>query len=183
MGLCRPHPIATLPSEFDRTINVSSHSKAEQIYQVNLHTMTCSCRRYKQYRGLFPKTDIHRLCRHQRRQLIELNALEYFDEITQCIIQNGIKDRCYSTISIGKSKAIIGYHPRNPFVRFYMPTQLEEDPPRGPFTGPCQKFVYNTTQESWIYGDLPPMEEEVNATISRFMDKAQNERKKKPPQK
>ncbi|ABK43237.1 hypothetical protein Mmc1_0716 [Magnetococcus marinus MC-1] len=177
MGLCRPYTIPTLPAEFDRTIAVSSHSKADQIYSINLHALRCNCRRYTQYRGLFPAGDIHRLCRHQRRQLVELNLLDYYDELTRCIIQSGIRDRCYRAITIGNCQTILGYHPRNPFLRLYMHTFQEGDPAKGPFSGPCQKYVFNTAQESWIYGDLPPMEEEVIATITRFREQVQKAHK------
>nr|CRH08228.1 Conserved protein of unknown function. Containing zinc ion binding domain [Candidatus Magnetococcus massalia] len=170
MSMCNHFLLPTLPSHTDQVKNVTSQLKTHKVYQVNLHDLSCTCSRWKQYRGLFPKRDIHRLCRHLRRELIEQKVMHLVDDLSQAIIHDRIRDRCYKRMTICGSEAALGYHPRNEIVRIFARRAAEGDPPEGPFTGAYHKFVLNVQQESWIYGEAPPCETETIAHVSQFLN-------------
>lgn len=167
---CPGVTIPPLPTSQDKKVLVPSRRYSYRTYKVNLHRLRCSCRRYRSYHRFYPANDIRRICRHMLRALRDGDHLERYDELTQCLFQYRVPDRCYQEVELGGAPAALGFHPRSRYVRVYLRMNAPGDPEQGPFTGGYAKFVYNRRQEVWIYGIPPPHEkEEVVPAIQRLM--------------
>ncbi|OSM07211.1 hypothetical protein [Magnetofaba australis] len=167
---CEPYLLPELPDALDEVIQTSSkRGDSNRTYQVNIKQLTCTCRRFRQFRGLYPANDIHRLCRHLRYEMEARDVLSLFDNATQRIIEDRVRDRCYKKVSLPVGEIIVGYHPKNEFVRIFAHTLGPEDPMQGPYTGPYDKFTFNTAQESWIYGDEPPGASHIIPAVAQLV--------------
>lgn len=152
---CPSLPLVALPKEFDRTV-LQVSPQSWRTHHVNLYQTSCTCRRFRSFRGFFQKSDIRRLCRHLRRELEATGTITLLDEVTQRIVKDQVRDRCYRQMSVAGVDFVIGYHPRSDFVRVFTRRKNEDDPADGPYTGVYDKFVLHLSQELWIYGEAPP---------------------------
>ncbi|MBF0284614.1 MAG: hypothetical protein HQL51_09160 [Magnetococcales bacterium] len=166
---CPSLPLPPLPREYDKGVAVSSRRTRGRQYRVNLFRLSCTCTRFKRYRGLYPEGDARRLCCHLRRQLHETGTVKYYNELHQRIIQDRVRDRCYRVIRLFGSDVAFGFHPRVDMVRVFTRRQMEGDPVAGPFTGPYDKYVFHAAHELWIYGEAPPGSEAIISEISKLL--------------
>ncbi|MGN7613642.1 hypothetical protein ACQZV8_16340 [Magnetococcales bacterium HHB-1] len=162
---CSPYLLPQLPKQLDRTISVESRLRPYKRYRVNLYRQTCTCVGFRKQRRHYPKNDIHRLCRHLRKELNTSNGMLYFDKLTQCLIKHRIKDKCYQRLTLSGTNMALGYNPKSEYVRVYTRRKAPSDAEKGPFTGIYSKFVFNMTQENWVYGESPPGERAIISAI------------------
>ncbi|MBF0295607.1 MAG: hypothetical protein HQL96_10510 [Magnetococcales bacterium] len=169
VAYCPSLLLPVLPKENDVAIFSPSRRLKFFGYRVNLHQLTCSCVRFRRFRGFYPPNDIRRLCRHLRKELAATNLFNEFDELTRALILFRLRDSCYIREPVLNSEAIFGFHPRTSIVRVYTFRKNPDDPPQGPFTGPVDKFTYHHRQEIWIYGTPPPNCEAILTLIAEIM--------------
>ncbi len=169
---CPSIPLPSLPRNLDKIRTIPSLKKGGMTYRVNLYQLTCNCPSFHHRRRYYPKNDIRRLCRHLRKELQASNAVTYFDELTQRIVEGRVKDLCYTKVSIMDTDVAFGFHPKNNFARIYTRRKSPDDPPKGPFTGPYDKFTYLVSQETWVYGEDPPGSDKIivclKATLANY---------------
>lgn len=158
-----------LPEKHNHIAMISSRKMVQMDYRVNLYNLTCSCPRFRQIRGHYPKNDIRRLCRHLRKELDATKMNLLFDDLTQGVISFRVRDLCYSREPLHNSEMIVGFHPRSAIVRVYTYRKAQNDDPLGPYSGPVDKFTYNHHQAIWVYGEPPPNNEEILTVIDRIM--------------
>ncbi|MEO5334142.1 MAG: hypothetical protein H7839_19185 [Magnetococcus sp. YQC-5] len=169
IAYCPSLLLPQLPQEYDHISMVPSRKLIQFNYRVNLFHLTCTCQRFRQVRGYYPKNDIRRLCRHLRKELETTKTIFMFDELTQGVISFRLRDSCYTREPLHHSEMIVGFHPRSSIIRVYTYRKNSIDPPNGPFTGPVEKFTYNHRQDNWVYGDPPPNHEQILTTLEKIM--------------
>ncbi len=177
---CPSIPLPSLPRNLDTIRIIPSVKKGGLTYKVNLYQLTCNCTSFRRRRRFYPDNDIRRLCRHLRKELQTSNAVAFFDELTQRIIEGRVKDLCYAKVSLLDSDIAFGFHPKNDFARVYTRRRAAEDPPQGPYTGPYDKFTFLISQEIWVYGEDPPGSEEIIDCLKRTVEKFRGQHPENP---
>ncbi|MBF0137177.1 MAG: hypothetical protein H7833_19060 [Magnetococcus sp. DMHC-1] len=153
---CPAFLLTPLPQELDKPVQVAGRDHTPLLHQINLFRLTCTCRRFRTRRGFFPQNDIRRLCFHLRQEMGRQHLLEHFDALSQCIIQDRVRDKCYVRSTILGTDVGFGITPSQDFMRIFARHQDPSDPPEGPFTGPYNKFSFHINRKTWIYDESPP---------------------------
>ncbi|MEO5367332.1 MAG: hypothetical protein H7831_13490 [Magnetococcus sp. WYHC-3] len=169
---CEPFLIEVPPKSFDKTLDIPSRVYNYRMYQVNLHRLTCTCRRYREFRAHYPPGSIQRLCRHLRKELERTNLLGGYDDIQRRIILDRARDRCYRRLWAGPIEFAVGYNPRSEYARVFTRSRAEGDAVEGPFSGPCEKYVLQLAKDNWMHGNAPPGEMNIRQTLLPFLKKS-----------
>ncbi|MBF0154929.1 MAG: hypothetical protein HQL64_14400 [Magnetococcales bacterium] len=156
---CPSFLLPSLPEELDQPVQVAGRDQTPLLHQINLFRLTCTCRRYRTRRGYFPDNDIRRLCYHLRQEMERRQLLTHFDALSQCIIQDRVRDRCYIRSSVQGDDVGFGITPKQSIIRIFTRRQDPTDSPEGPRTGPYDRFSYHIKHKTWINGESPPMAE------------------------
>ena len=156
-----------IPSiEHNKTIQIES-SLGEDIYNVNLYQMTCSCQDYRKHRrSRFQPGDIRRLCKHIVGLYCENMDIDSLDEMKQAILLNGYGICTNFTIlhvkELDEDIAVMydhGYEWWDVFARSKR--------------GKIERYGYDIDNKRWAYGASPPkIASELKKALSKMARQA-----------
>ncbi|MBF0177955.1 MAG: hypothetical protein HQL63_14070 [Magnetococcales bacterium] len=152
---CSPFLLPPFSRELDKPQPVAGRNKETLLHQVNLFRLTCTCHRFRTRRGFFPDQDVRRLCYHLRQEIKRQGLLDRFDALSQSIIEDGVRDRCYMRTNVLGSVVGFGATPKQKSVRVYARQHGASDPAEGSPSGPYGRFLFDTAQKKWVNDEAP----------------------------
>jgi len=143
------YQIATPLSNFDNDKKIKSFSfDSDDIYTVNLFSMTCTCMDfYKSNRINYSKGDLRRMCKHLRAEYINSFGLHGLSPFKKSIIVNAphLRDFKLITIEDFQSPIIILYNTDNEWWEIFVPNK----------SGKYKEYSYSCLEERFSYENKP----------------------------
>jgi hypothetical protein len=149
--------IATPLSNYNRPFNVHSSSydiendnlKNDNVYSVNLHKMTCSCKDFTETnRAQIPVGDIRRLCKHLLSKYEQFFGNKGLSSFSQCVLSEGfgLKKNLKNVFVEGVSlPVVVSYENAEGLWNIFFPNEA----------GLYRRYGYFPSDESFYYNEKP----------------------------
>ena len=140
----------------------------ENIYEVNLEKMTCTCADFKKNRINFENDDVRRACKHILDKLKIKRLLDKHDDLTECVIIYGrVKINTVKTF-MQSGEAVLICYDESEWVDVYARNRKKGET-GGKYTGGYDRFGFNKSENRWSYRSGPPGAKEIRELIKKVV--------------
>jgi hypothetical protein len=164
-----------LPAEFNRPLKLKSQAAPEQFYEVNLASLSCTCRDFAEHRRDLPARDIRRVCKHLRMLLERRATFEYFGEVAQAILRpsrsgsrvhHGVREAGFVAFADpAGGEIVLGFEPGSPWVSVVTRRGTNKRSPS------ARRYTYNVADGRWANGVAPATPADITHVARELADR------------
>ncbi|MCU0406022.1 MAG: hypothetical protein MUE91_03850 [Ignavibacteriaceae bacterium] len=124
---------------------------------VNLYSLSCSCKVYRQNVKLYPRRDIRRVCKHLYEKLFS-EADHLLDELSKMLLHNQFwfGQSNVKKVLFYKRVVFIGFHKVGNIVSFF----VDQDG--------WKKYLYESDLNTWLESSMPFDNDLLNTELANL---------------